>query len=68
MNELTKHSNGLFSGRIIEYSELVLTLVLGILFEPNSVCDVQNPLACVHCTDDIYFPVMLPFGILILDM
>lgn len=62
---LTKHSDSLCSGRIIEYSELVITLVLCVLFEPNSVSRIQNSLACVHCTADIYLRMILPFGILI---
>lgn len=65
--EWSKHSDSFCSGRIIEYSELVITLVLCVLFEPPSVSGVQNSLACVHCTTDIYLCMILPFGILIDD-
>lgn len=68
MNESSEHSDSLCSGRIIEYSELVITLVLCVLFEPHCVSGVQNSLACVHCATDIYLHVILPFGILIVDL
>lgn len=60
MDELTEHSDNLCPARIIEYSGLVITLVLCVLSEPNCISGVQNSLACVRRTADIYLHVILP--------
>lgn len=68
LNEWTDPSAGPYFCRIIEYSEWAIGLVLCVLLEPQCVSGAQNSLACVHCTVDICLHVMLPNGILIVDL